>query len=191
MYANSMTANANKHNQPSRGHYRGRGNPYSPPQDSGPMRRGSNPGQGLVKPSGPAPLPPGLQSNSPHSSNRGGSTKGRGRSTPSPQNAPLRGGMMGRGGGPSSNLRSGGHGQSNAAVRPQINIGPGNHIKFPQSQPPPPPSEPAPANQPTIGVPKQHISSRPGPQRGPVPIPVKPKVEKPKPKIPQVRALYR
>ncbi|KAK7066162.1 Unconventional myosin-Ie [Halocaridina rubra] len=57
-------------------------------------------------------------------------------------------------------------------------------FRLPMNNPPPPPSDPAPADTPTIG---------PGSLRGPNSnrLPNKPVINKPKPVIPQVQALYR
>lgn len=57
----------------------------------------------------------------------------------------------------------------------------------PPMQPPPPPSDPPPANQPTIGNTQYYCNT--GSIRPIVPLP-RPPIEKPKPKVPQVRALY-
>lgn len=66
------------------------------------------------------------------------------------------------------------------AARPSLSA---PRPRFPLSNPPPPPSDPAPADTPTIG---------PGSLRsnGANRLPNKPIINKPKPKIPQVKAIY-
>lgn len=114
------------------------------------------------RPRGPAPLPPGMHGPPPNIG-RGGSQR--------PSNAPF----------------------NPPFTRPEFTGNPpfrlpqpNNYI--PQVQPPPPPSYPPPANQPTIGARSKLHSSHSGSNRPAVPQ--KLAREKPKPKIPQVRAIY-
>nr|XP_045626212.1 unconventional myosin-Ie-like isoform X1 [Procambarus clarkii] len=112
------------------------------------------------RPQGPAPVPPGLQESPP----RLGRGSGHSPSGPLIIRPPLTG---------------------NPPFRLPVSTAP-----IPPMQPPPPPSDPPPANQPTIGSGNKLHSSRLGTNRPPAAISTRPPVEKPKPKVPQVRAIY-
>ncbi|XP_042233843.1 unconventional myosin-Ie-like isoform X2 [Homarus americanus] len=161
--------------------------PPSPPSLD---RHSPNSSKFITRPSGPAPGIPGTRG--PPIGGRGFPViPGGGRGSPIGMGGG-RGPRMGTGSirGPRPVGRGGGRGPSNLPVNnPPFRL-PVLSPPIPNMQPPPPPSDPPPANQPTIGTGNKLYPSRGGANLQQVSMPKKPPIEKPKPKIPQVRALY-
>lgn len=196
MYAASMRAQPKPHTRNFPGQIRGRGNRQHSSSNAGnsnrPMLHGTNSGLGRPGKYGPAPPP---------QSTGGGSARISGGSVPHHEGSPSDGGfppLKGTGRGrrpsrgrgvivpPTTTGRYISPSHSNNVMRPPLTANP--PLRHPI---PPPPSEPAPANQPTIGAVHavhRNNSSHSVASRAPV---IKPNIAKQKPRLHQVKAVYR
>lgn len=130
-------------------------------------------GSPLPRPSGPAPKPPGLAAVSPRPRGPAGPQfrppSAQPVTSPGFPRPPVARMPLNPGGGPPAFRLPGMGGPPIQAMQP----------------PPPPPSDPCPDNQPSIGNGSSRSVNRP-----PASLPAKPPINRPKPTVPQVRALY-
>lgn len=130
-------------------------------------------GSPLPRPSGPAPKPPGLAAVSPRPRGPAGPQfrppSAQPVTSPGFPRPPVARMPLNPGGGPPAFRLPGMGSPPIQAMQP----------------PPPPPSDPCPDNQPSIGNGSSRSVNRP-----PASLPAKPPINRPKPTVPQVRALY-